>query len=206
MLSRFNARRTASAAVLVTPVVLIACGARGPLDLGAGGASADLDGAVDVGVSADAAGDQSEGADGATDRDGGRRDGGREGGFPGLGDAGGLLGCGACVAQSCGMQVVGCISQPQCQMALQCAVTKCLAGGGGGLNPQCIFGCTNGNPQALQSLIGIFTCIATKCGSQCAGLAGGLGGGGTPGGGGFVPDVQPDLACEAFSSWDVCAE
>lgn len=154
-------------------LAVLACGSRGPLDIevieinGVDGATVDgaeLDGATHDG-SADSAPDVVS-------------DGRADGGNP-------LVNCGQCLAQSCGQQVLACITDTNCRGVLQCVAQMCLGGGGtGGLNPQCALGCAGGDFTKLSGVIALFTCVTTKCGPDCASALGGLGGGGGGGRGG----------------------
>lgn len=155
-------------AALFTGLVLVACGARGPLDVTVieevptpeGGAT--LDAPVDVVDATDA-------TDASEEEAAGR-------------DAGALVNCGTCVAQSCGQELLTCITSTACRTALQCVVTMCLTGGTPDFT--CINSCTNGDNTALAQLVGAFTCIIQTCGTQCTSVLGGLTGGGGAGGGG----------------------
>jgi hypothetical protein len=97
------------------------------------------------------------------------------------------------VATTCGQDIVQCLTDTACRGVLTCVAQTCLAGGGGGgaggLDPSCLLTCANGDTSAIATLIGIFTCVTQKCGSDCGGVLGGLGGlggGGFPGGGGNI--------------------
>ncbi len=167
-------RRTACAAVLIGASLVAGCGARGPLDIVV--VEAQLDAAVDVtpGVDAQAPVDAPV----------------TEAAGPAGFDAGGLVNCGACLAQQCGSQVFSCLTASACQTTLQCAVTMCISGGAPNIG--CVLQCANGDMQALGQLTGLFGCVTSNC-SQCIGALGALGGGGggsssggdsgTPGGG-----------------------
>jgi hypothetical protein len=204
-----RARRAVAPLSFVTAVtaaialVSSACGSRGPLDTDVGvlaadaGTSGTVDGSVDVDGSAD--------GDGAILGDGAA-----------LGDAkvdSGLppiVNCGACIAQSCGSQLFTCLADPACRATFQCVVTKCLAGGAGGPDPQCLFTCSGSDPQGAVQVLRVFTCIINKCGADCQSV---LGGGGLGGGrdAGMSPGNRAStprpLACEAFAQWpEVCGE
>jgi predicted small lipoprotein YifL len=171
MANQSQVRRAATAALVAVPIAVVACGSRGPLDVIVDERQAD---AGDDGTVVDAtpdgpgdgAADAADASDGATDA------------APRMDS--GLFACGTCVAQSCGQQLFTCLTSSACQQTLTCAVQKCFAGGAP--DPQCLYGCANGNTQALGQLIGVFTCIIGNCGTACMGVLGGLGGG--PGGGG----------------------
>ncbi len=94
--------------------------------------------------------------------------------------------CGMCVAQQCGMDFLTCFQDPTCRMVLQCVFMQCF-GGAGGVDPQCVLTCSNGNFMELAQILKIVACIGTSCGPVCMGLFGdggiGLGGGGGGGGG-----------------------
>jgi hypothetical protein len=134
---------------------------------------------------------------------------------------GGVIGeCAGCVRDNCGDAVNKCINDAKCRSGLTCAVTKCLAGGGGGgmggLDFACLTGCFGGDFSAAATAISAFTCVTGKCGSKCGGFLGGLPGlpGGGGGGMGGIPEtwtaeqvmsVDPKtrivFASEAFSPW-----
>ena len=164
----------AAIAVAVSALVLVAaCGSRGPLDVviveeGPGDAAVDV---VTVDVT-----EEPEAGDAAADAEDAAEE-----AAPGF-DGGPLINCGSCIAQSCGQQLITCISSTACRTALQCVVTTCLSGGTPNLN--CIGTCTQGDPTVTGDLVGAFTCVITSCGTQCASVLGGLGGGGGGAGGG----------------------
>jgi hypothetical protein len=176
MPSSVSPRRTACAGLLAAPLLVAACGARGPLDIVVVQELPELDASADALSSTDgqpgAVDAASDSAPGPTPEAGGR---------PGF-DAGGLLACGGCLAQNCGMQLQACITSQSCVMTLQCVFTMCLSGGAPDVS--CILS-NCGGPQALGGLVGIFTCVSSQC-PGCLGALGGLGGGGggLPGGGG----------------------
>jgi hypothetical protein len=159
--------------------LLVACGARGPLDITVveetaegGGDAAVLEAGPDV---VDAS-DGGEGGDAPDDRVG----------PPGF-DAGPIVNCGQCVVQSCGQQFLTCLTDTNCRTALQCVVTTCLSGGTP--DPTCVLGCANGDATTLADLVGAFECVIGTCGAQCTSVLGSLGGlggggGGSSGGGG----------------------
>jgi hypothetical protein len=162
-------RRAACAAVLVTPALVAACGARGPLDVIIV-VEEQPEAGADVSPSEDA---PASPIDSATD----------DAGPVGVGfDAAPLVNCGSCLAQHCGMQLYSCFASTTCRTTLQCAATKCLSGGMP--NPQCVLTCANGDTSSLTQLVGVFGCVLGNCGSQCTSVLGGLGGGGGFGGGG----------------------
>jgi hypothetical protein len=154
-------RRTASAALLAAPTLVVACGARGPLDI--------------VVVQ-----EQGDAGEAAPDAPVGEPDVSLGGGPPGF-DAGGLINCGECLVQKCGPQFLACIISTPCRTTLQCAATTCLAGGMP--DPLCVAQCANGDQQLLIQLGALFLCVSDGCGKQCTNALGGLGGG-TGGGSG----------------------
>lgn len=91
----------------------------------------------------------------------------------------GIIACGACLVQSCGQQIFGCIQAPACRTILQCVTTECLGGGGGsgGINAGCIFKCAGNDPSGALGVVNIFQCITGECGSDCAPVLANLGGG-----------------------------
>jgi hypothetical protein len=164
--------RHAVPAALLTSFVLVACGARGPLDITVVEIVEGPEGGVDVAVEAAAdaaeAGDADSAADVAPETQG----------F----DGGPLVNCGSCVLQSCGTQLLSCIESTPCLTALQCVATTCLSGGVP--DPTCVEGCANGDATVLGDLLGAFACIVGTCGSQCTSVLGGLSGAGGGSGGG----------------------
>jgi hypothetical protein len=164
-------RRAACAALLAAPLLIVACGARGPLDIVVVQELPEADAGADVSSSVDGQPGGPEASPGPTPEAGGR---------PGF-DAGGLLACTGCLAQNCGKQLQACITSQSCVTTLQCVFTMCFSGGVPDINCA-LSNC--GGPQALPALAGIFTCVSTQC-PGCLGALGGLGGGGgLPGGGG----------------------
>ncbi|MBK7580050.1 MAG: hypothetical protein IPI67_07560 [Myxococcales bacterium] len=106
------------------------------------------------------------------------------GGGTGTGGGGGTgpLACIGCVAQKC-PSVQQCVLDQKCRDGAICAMQKCLSGGGGGPNLQCMIQCFNGDfGAAFQAFQGI-QCFLTSCGQTCGGVIPGLPGGGTPPGG-----------------------
>lgn len=191
MASFFALRRAPVAIALTTATLVCACGARGPLDIIVveeapldastdatrgveAGAEASVDGSADAADAADAAPDAQDAApDSMT-------------GF----DGGAIFNCGSCVVQTCGTQVLSCVTSSTCTTALQCVVTTCLTGGTP--NFGCIGTCTNGDSTTQSQVLGLVGCIIGNCGMSCTGALGGLGGlgggggssGGSSGGGG----------------------
>ena len=162
--------RRAAPAALVTAFVLVACGARGPLDVTVIEVVEGPEGGADVGV--DAAADATDASEAATDSAPETQ------GF----DAGPLVNCGTCVYQSCGTQLISCLTSTSCRTTLQCVVTMCISGGVPDIT--CVTTCANGDATALGDVLGAFACIVQTCGTQCTSLLSGLTGGGTGGGGG----------------------
>jgi hypothetical protein len=154
-------------------LTIVACGSRGPLDIDV------IEYVNDASATVDGAGDDGAG-DGANNGDGGASDGPVDVGPEGNP----LVNCGQCIAQSCGQQVLTCITDTTCRTTLQCVVQMCLGGGGGGIDIQCALACGGGDPANLAGILSVFTCITSKCGADCASALGGLGGGGGGGGGG----------------------
>jgi hypothetical protein len=159
-------RRALPAAFVPAFLWVVACGARGPLDITVIEETAG-DAALVPDVAPEA-GDAGESSDAPPDRGGGFQ----------LPDSG-IIACGACVVQSCGPDLVTCLTSTDCRAALQCIATTCLSGGTP--DPTCIAGCST-DPAALGEAITGLTCIVTSCGSQCTSVLSGLTGGGTGGG------------------------
>jgi hypothetical protein len=177
------ARRALLGSTLAAATIVCACGARGPLDIIVVEqlpADASVDVATrDIEASVEATADVQ--ADGLADGPASAMDAAPEAmGF----DGGILVNCGSCLVQSCGNDVLTCVTSQGCITALQCVATGCLTGGTP--NFGCIQGCTNGNSTTEQQLLTLVGCVIGNCGMSCAGALGGLGGtgGGTGGGGG----------------------
>jgi hypothetical protein len=153
----------------------VACGSRGPLDLGDGpqiggnpAIAGDASAAEDVGANDDGA---SVGApDAGTPKEAGNT---FDSGIP-------IVNCGACVFQSCGQDVIACVTNQGCLATLQCVGSMCLTGGGTP-SPQCLFTCGQNDPQSVPQIINLFMCVLNSCGQDCTGV---LTGGGIPGLGG----------------------
>ncbi len=165
-------RRLVCAVLLAVPLVGVGCGARGPLDI------VVVQEPLDAGAGAEAS---------SLDAPLGAPEASMPGlpGLPGI-DAGGLLACGSCLQQHCGMQIGACFQSSTCLATAGCVVTNCLSGGAPNLG--CITQqCADGGVQSLLDLYGLFTCVGTNC-PGCTGALGGLGGlgggGGAPGAGG----------------------
>ena len=157
-------------AALFTGLVLVACGARGPLDITVIQEVPDAARAARRWTHRSTWWTRRDATDASEEEAAGR-------------DAGALVNCGTCVAQSCGQQLLTCITSTACRTALQCVVTTCLTGGTPDFT--CINSCTMGDNTALAQLVGAFTCIIQTCGTQCTSILGGLTGGGGGGGGGW---------------------
>ena len=166
-------RRIVVGGLLGAAALVCACGARGPLDiivveqgpLDASVEAAPVEASVDARDAADAPPDVLDAAAEAAM------------GF----DGGPLVNCGICLAQTCGTQLLTCVTSPMCTTALQCVAMTCLAGGG--FDPTCLLGCTNNDPTTQGQLGGLVSCVFSNC-STCLGALGGLGGLGGGGGGG----------------------
>jgi hypothetical protein len=161
-----------------------ACGSRGPLDsviIEQVTVDASLDAHHEASVEAGPDGDA---ADGPTDALADVLEAAPDTSMPGF-DGGPLVNCGSCLVQSCGTQLLTCITSSGCTTALQCVASMCLTGGTPNLS--CLTGCTNGDQTTETQLLSVLGCVIGTCGMQCtsvlAGL-GGLGGGGGGGGGG----------------------
>jgi hypothetical protein len=172
-------RRALFSAALAAPLLVVACGARGPLDIEVIREVPDASANVDA-MLLDAPGETNDVAthdvladviDAAPEA---------MGGF----DAGPIPACLSCISQNCGQQLLTCIASTGCRTALQCVVQMCLAGGGGVPNLQCLGNCTAGNSTTQTQVLSALGCIIGSCGSMCAGALGGFGGGGGGGGGG----------------------
>lgn len=143
--------------LLFLGVVLLAlgCGSRGPLD---------IDGRYyderDSGI-----------ADGSTTDTGGSDTGAVVDATPEAGrDAGPLVNCGQCVAQNCQSQFVACFTNTDCRNALQCAVQNCF--GNGGFDQSCLINKCAMDLKGFAQLLGVVTCVASKCGQDCIGVLG----------------------------------
>jgi hypothetical protein len=167
-------RRALFSAALATPVLVVACGSRGPLDIEVireyPDASAPVDAIADVpGETSDVAHDVlADVIDAAPEAMG-----------P---DANPVTACVQCLTQTCGQQLLTCITSTGCRTALQCVVQTCL-GGGGMPSLQCLGGCTGSDPTTQSQVLMTISCVLSNC-SACTGALGGLGGGGGGGGGG----------------------
>lgn len=169
-------RRALFTTALAAPVLVVACGARGPLDIEVirevPDASANVDAIADApGETIDVSTHDvlADVIDAAPEAMGGP-------------DAGPIPVCLSCISQSCGQQLLTCIASSGCRTALQCVVQTCL-GGGGMPSLQCLGGCTGGDATAQMQLLSVLGCVIGTCGQQCTGALGGLGGGGGGGGG-----------------------
>lgn len=173
MASPFLLRRFLVGTSLAAAALISACGARGPLDIivveEVSDASVDAHGEASLEASTEA-------GDGPTDAPGDVQDATPDTlmGF----DGGAIFNCGTCVVQTCGTQVLACVTSTACTTALQCVATMCLTGGTPDLS--CLAGCTGGDATTQQQLLSMIGCIIGNCdcASLLAGLGGGLGGGG----------------------------
>ncbi|HEX8796585.1 MAG TPA: hypothetical protein VF765_36795 [Polyangiaceae bacterium] len=166
-------RRALVSAAFVMPVLVVACGSRGPLDIEVirevpdSGASADV--VLDVPAETTDVASHDALAD-VVDAE-------PEAMGP---DAGPIPACVQCLTQSCGQQLITCVTSTGCRTALQCVVQMCLTGGTPDI--QCLGNCTGSDPATQQQVLTVIGCII-GC-PQCTGALGGLGGGGGGGGGG----------------------
>jgi predicted small lipoprotein YifL len=182
-------------------VCLAACGSRGPLDV-AVVESSPATGGDDAGATVDANVVDAASLADATAVDA----------APPPVDAApeaSLINCGACVAQSCGTQIVTCLTNTSCRSTLQCFATACLAGGtgSGSIPGACLLQCADGGTSTIVQLLPILTCITQSCGSSCGSALGGLGGSGG-GSGGIVEQIATEPGAsgrEMFSAFpEVC--
>jgi hypothetical protein len=174
LLRRFLLGTSLAIAALVS-----ACGARGPLDIIVVEESAP-DASAEAGAHVDAAGEASSEAgdapseaktdaiEAAVDSSTGA-------------DANPIVACGTCLAQTCGTQLLTCVTSSGCIAALQCVATMCLTGGTPDI--QCLGNCTNGDAMTQQQLLSVLGCVLGNC-PTCTSALGGLGGLGGGGGGG----------------------
>jgi hypothetical protein len=183
MPSRSLLRPTLCLAPALAPLILVACGGRGPLDT-------DI-AAYDAPHAAGLRGPGEPGSEDAgtrptqpVDAGPGTKDAGSSPpGLPGLGaDAGGIAACFGCAEASCGMQVNACVASSACFAEGTCDL-GCLGGaaggtttGGasGGLNLECLQACTK-DQQANQDLLAALTCTFESCSSQCLSALGSAG-------------------------------
>ena len=93
-----------------------------------------------------------------------------------------VVACGACVAQSCGQELLTCVASAGCRAVLQCVATTCVSGGLP--DPSCLAGCSSDSAAAQSDAVASLVCIVTSCGSECTSVIAGLAGGGAGGGGG----------------------
>lgn len=75
--------------------------------------------------------------------------------------------CLTCAGTNC-PEAVGCITDQACVTGLVCAASNCL--GGGSPDFMCLLDCFDGDFEAAQQAIAAFTCIASSCSEECAGL------------------------------------
>jgi hypothetical protein len=154
----------------VTAGIVVACGARGPLDDDApldAGAAADVT-TVDV---VDAAPEPPDAPPPIKDA---------------APEGGSILGCGTCLIGMCSKDILACVQDTACRTTFQCVATTCLSSGTP--DPACLFKCASGDVNGALKIFTIFQCVTGSCGTDCnsvlAGLLGGLGGLGGGGGGG----------------------
>ena len=180
------AKMAGMSCVPIVPLMLVvACGARGPLDApdlvyGASADGSDEGSTAEGGTGADAAGL----TDAKTSTDAG-------------GDVANPINCAVCVGQTCSNQLIACVTSQSCLGTLQCVFSKCLTGGS--VNPVCAFGCSGeAGPQGLLDVLAVFQCITMSCGADCSSVIGGLGGGlGGGMAGGKIPAPFQNPAAEA---------
>jgi len=141
---------------LFLPFVVLAtsCGSRGPLDIDGRYYDERDSGVADASVT-DSSNDGSASVDAAAEA--GR-------------DAGPLVNCGQCVAQNCQSQFVACFTNTDCRNALQCAVQNCF--GNGGFDQSCLINKCAMDLKGFAQLLGVVTCVASKCGQDCIGVLG----------------------------------
>ncbi len=174
----FFSRRLFVGSALASAAVVCACGSRGPLDVVVVEqvpADAAADAHHEAGL--DATADVTEAA--AMDAPPDIVDAPPDTMMMGF-DAGPLGNCGICLAQSCGSQLLTCVTSSGCTAALQCVATTCLTGGNP--DPTCFLGCASDSTTQMQ-LLSVVGCILGNC-SSCLGALSGLGGLGGGGGGG----------------------
>ena len=169
-------------ASLIGAALVCACGSRGPLDVTIVEEAPATDASVDA--RAEAGHDASDGGGDAVSTDAlvDALEAAADTSMPF--DAGILPDCAICLAQSCGSQLLTCITSSGCTTALQCVASMCLTGGTPNL--QCFAGCTNGDQTTEMQLLGLLGCVIGSCPGCTSALSGlgGLGGGGGGGGGG----------------------
>lgn len=154
---------------------LVACGGRSSLD-GASDPAADGNSAAQDGG---AGGDGAEASDALTaSGDGEERADTTDAVDTGVAATDGenpIAFCGGCIARSCGNEIIACVIDANCRVALNCLAVKCVAGGGGALDPACFAGCSSNFPAAtLTQVVGVASCLAGRCGPDCIALAGAL--------------------------------
>jgi hypothetical protein len=175
MASPFLLRRFLVGSSLAAAALVAACGSRGPLDIDViqetpSDAATDAHGDASVEASSDAS---DGGADAIHDALEAAPD--TSMGF----DGGPLVNCGSCLVQTCGTQLLTCVTASGCLTALQCVASTCLTSGTPSIT--CLTGCTNGDSTTQQQLLSVLGCVIGNCPvctSALAGLGGGLGGGG----------------------------
>src|SRR5688572_4419711 len=88
-------------------------------------------------------------------------------------ESGGFLACPTCLFDQCQQPLLNCLQSQPCQQVFQCVITTCA--GSGGLNPQCLLQCGQGDISGALQALQVFQCITGKCGPDCAALLGLLG-------------------------------
>jgi hypothetical protein len=161
---------------LAAAALVCACGSRGPLDVTIIEETPATDASVDA--HADAATDASDAGD-ASDALLDVLEAAADTSMPP--DGGPLINCATCLEQTCGTQLLTCITSSGCTTALQCVATTCLTGGTPNL--QCFLGCANGDQTTETQLESVLGCIIGNC-DVCIGVLSSLGGLGGGGGGG----------------------
>ncbi len=176
-------RRFVVGTSLAGVALVCACGSRGPLDVTIVEEGPAPDAATDASIDAraEASHDASDGGgDVSTDARVDALEAAADTSMPF--DGGPLVNCGICLAQSCGSQLLTCITSSGCTTALQCVASMCLTGGTPNL--QCFAGCTNGDQTTEMQLLALLGCVIGSCPGCTSALSGlgGLGGGGGGGG------------------------
>ena len=161
-------KRVCAASVASVAIGLVACGARGPLDV-----------PEEIFVVAESGADASD-AEGAAPTPDGSLAGDA---IAPIKDAGGdvasPINCAVCVGESCSNQILACATNQACLNALQCIFGQCLSSGQ--VNATCALGCSgDGGATAILDVLAILQCVTSACGPDCdsvlAGLGAGLGG------------------------------
>ncbi len=135
---------------------LVACGARGPLDL------APDESLFDASATEDA---RDLDASSWTDANPSPVEAGKD-------TSSSPIACAQCVGQSCGKEVGACLQSMGCRTVLQCVAQKCL--GGGAPDAKCLAQCAGNDTQAIFQALAVIQCITGKCGNECLALLSGL--------------------------------